>query len=633
MATAMEEGLMASASDIRRALNAVFAYKAEWLKEDIFSYFLEPRYFPELATHYPCVLIGGRGTGKTTVLRGLSYQGQFALLGRDSSAVASWETYGVYHRIDTNRVTAFAGDEASSPQWQKLFAHYFNLLLTDLLLEFTSWYEKTTSITVTIDAKDCTRIASSLGLAESTELTALKESVQDAMVQFEVYVNNIADAGSVTLSSQGAPVDLLIRALTSSGALHGKTFSFLIDEYENLDVNQQQVVNTLIKHGSDRYVFKIGIRELCWKCKTTLNPEEPLVSPADYRLIDIAAELPQREFSDFAKQVCNSRLQRLSEYLDGDQPDVVTLFPGMSIKEEATALEVSKLAGPIREKLRSQLDAEEVKSLEVLDDFELFLIDYWTEGNSEDLVDVFRSAMGNPGSWETKCGNYAYAALFTIRRGRRGIRKYFCGWDTFTHLAGSNIRYLLELVDRSLISHLAEGNNLDTPVSPKLQTESAQHVGRKNLSELEGLSVYGGRLTRMLLGMGRVFGVMAADAGGHTPEVNQFTFSDAHLSADVSELMRAAVMHLACVRFSGTKPTGDDDIRDYDYSLHPVFAPFFVFSHRRKRKMTITGRELLALVNDPRSGVEELLSRSKRTLDDPLPDQMLLFEKFYDGVS
>ncbi|TWT41373.1 hypothetical protein Pla111_30870 [Botrimarina hoheduenensis] len=624
---------MASASDIRRALNAVFAYKAEWLKEDIFSYFLEPRYFPELATHYPCVLIGGRGTGKTTVLRGLSYQGQFALLGRDSSAVASWETYGVYHRIDTNRVTAFAGDEASSPQWQKLFAHYFNLLLTDLLLEFTSWYEKTTSITVTIDAKDCTRIASSLGLAESTELTALKESVQDAMVQFEVYVNNIADAGSVTLSSQGAPVDLLIRALTSSGALHGKTFSFLIDEYENLDVNQQQVVNTLIKHGSDRYVFKIGIRELCWKCKTTLNPEEPLVSPADYRLIDIAAELPQREFSDFAKQVCNSRLQRLSEYLDGDQPDVVTLFPGMSIKEEATALEVSKLAGPIREKLRSQLDAEEVKSLEVLDDFELFLIDYWTEGNSEDLVDVFRSAMGNPGSWETKCGNYAYAALFTIRRGRRGIRKYFCGWDTFTHLAGSNIRYLLELVDRSLISHLAEGNNLDTPVSPKLQTESAQHVGRKNLSELEGLSVYGGRLTRMLLGMGRVFGVMAADAGGHTPEVNQFTFSDAHLSADVSELMRAAVMHLACVRFSGTKPTGDDDIRDYDYSLHPVFAPFFVFSHRRKRKMTITGRELLALVNDPRSGVEELLSRSKRTLDDPLPDQMLLFEKFYDGVS
>ena len=35
-----------------------------------------PSYFPYLSTNQSCVLLGGRGTGKTTVLKGLSYEGQ-----------------------------------------------------------------------------------------------------------------------------------------------------------------------------------------------------------------------------------------------------------------------------------------------------------------------------------------------------------------------------------------------------------------------------------------------------------------------------------------------------------------------------------------------------------------------------
>lgn len=264
----MEACVVDNNAEIRRELNAAFAYKAEWLKEDVFTFFLEPRYFPELMTHYPCVLIGGRGTGKTTVLRGLSYRGQFALHGGNApEAVSAWSTYGIYHRIDTNRVTAFSGEEASSEQWQKLFAHYFNLLLIDLVLEFVGWYEATTEQAVQIDSISCKRVVSSLGLAEATTVNLLRERVADALVSFEVHVNNIADSEPVILSSQGAPVDLLMRALGATDEFSGKTFTFLLDEYENLDYHQQQVVNTLIKHGSDKYVFKIGIRELCWKCR------------------------------------------------------------------------------------------------------------------------------------------------------------------------------------------------------------------------------------------------------------------------------------------------------------------------------------------------------------------------------
>ncbi len=56
------------------------SYKAEWLRNKIFDFFATPYYFSTLKDHRPCILQGGRGTGKTTVLRGLSYQGQCAIL-------------------------------------------------------------------------------------------------------------------------------------------------------------------------------------------------------------------------------------------------------------------------------------------------------------------------------------------------------------------------------------------------------------------------------------------------------------------------------------------------------------------------------------------------------------------------
>ena len=61
---------------VRTALAELFSgYRAEWLADSVFSLFREPTYFPQLVTPHPCFLVGGRGTGKTTALRCLSYEG------------------------------------------------------------------------------------------------------------------------------------------------------------------------------------------------------------------------------------------------------------------------------------------------------------------------------------------------------------------------------------------------------------------------------------------------------------------------------------------------------------------------------------------------------------------------------
>lgn len=75
--------------------------RAEYFRREIFDLFTRPAYWPELLTRRPCLLVGGRGTGKTTALRGLSYEGMSHLQEGDFTA---WSHIGLYWRIDTNLV-------------------------------------------------------------------------------------------------------------------------------------------------------------------------------------------------------------------------------------------------------------------------------------------------------------------------------------------------------------------------------------------------------------------------------------------------------------------------------------------------------------------------------------------------
>lgn len=137
---------------------------------------------------------------------------------------------------------------------------------------------------------------------------------------------------------------------------------------------------------------------------------------------------------------------------------------------------------------------------------------------------------------------------------------------------------------------------------------------------------------------------MAKHPSGHTPEVNQFyiadeppgtpgSLEDNAVPVELQRLLTSAVMYLALLRSPGTKLLDEASIRQHDYMLHPMFAPFFEFSHRRKRKMKLTPNQVWGLVTEPRTTIREILARSQRQADEEIPDQMLLFESFYDETT
>lgn len=615
------------------------SYKAEWLKEQLFELFTEPAYFPELTTTRSCILEGGRGTGKTTVLRGLSYKGQFALRKGKPGKIEDWRWYGLYYRVNTNHVTAFSG-ELTEEEWIPLFAHYMNLLLCDLILEFLEWYELKTGSTVVIDKKNAARLAMALHLEPCTTHHEIRDKLADSRIQFEAYVNNVVDAERPRLSMQSAPLDQLCKLIQSLEPFAGTQFFILLDEYENLLNYQQQVVNTLIKHASDAYCFKIGVRELGRRCRSTLNENEQLIHPADYARINISEKLQGSTFRNFALNVCQARLARIQ--LDG-QPTVIDLedaFAGLSEEDEAKELGVEVASKKIKTSLLQSCQAEQRAFVEQRTALELYFLDFWATTKEFTKQMALDEATANPAKWKERFGNYKHALLFTLRRGKRGIRKYYCGWDTFTLMAAGNIRYVLELVDQSLLAQFQQEGSLKPPISPKIQTVVAQRVGNMNLSELEGLSVDGAQLTKFLLSLGRVFQVMASDAIGHAPEVNQFqvsagkdTTSRDSSTEPVERILTSAVMHLALLRSLGNKPGDVGDTKDYDYMMHPIYSALFEFSARRKRKMTLSQNEVLGLIRRPKETIREVLRANNRSLETKIPEQLTLFERFYDADS
>lgn len=620
--------------ELLKQLNTLFgSYRAEWLKGKVFDYFTEPSYFVELKDNRPCVLQGGRGTGKTTVLKGLSYKGQFALQDTSIEKFDNLDFIGIYHRVNTNHVRAFKDGGIDQSIWLKIFGHYFNLIICREIVQFMYWHKEKSPKDMELSATECHIIAQSLRFTNNCQsFSSLLEGIEEKMYEFQSQINNIADGDVPDLSMSGDPIRILTEKVVSLPQFSNKMFYILIDEYENLEDYQQIVVNTLIKHNSEDFTFKIGVRELGWRIKQTLNPSESLIDPADYVLFDITKKLTEESrFGDFAKEVCQKRIQELIDEDKRGEFSIEKSLQSISMEEEALLLKVneSKLM-----KGYLSLPKEMLGGIEYLTPLNKFFLAHWAQSHDISLEEMVNKFISNPTKSKSDYDNYKYSMLFKIRKGRGmvGIQKYYAGWQIFILLSHGNIRYLMELVYRTYEKHIKGNNDLLSPVSPSDQTIAAQEIGLKNLMELEGLSNYGAQLAKLLLGFGRIFNVLACSDGKIRPEVNQFCIKGVQNSERL-QIIKEAVMNLALIRVPGNKLNDEENTRESMYMLHPIYAPYFVYSHRKKRKLDVTENELMDIIQNKKEAFDVILSKCNVPEQDlkSLPEQLSLFEKYYNA--
>lgn len=593
---------------IIRAQNAFGASREEWMKEKLEKYFHKPPYYLNaIQNNKPTILEGGRGTGKTTFLKCLNYEGQFALCQENIDRFLSNNYIGLYYKVSTNQASSFSTYLDDEGMRNSTFTNYFNLIFCLEFFKMLIWMENFVNITLT--KRDCERIYRVLNVSSKYEAdfaSSIYDELENKLYDLQNSFNSVKSLHSVSKSF------ILDDALNKVYGIYkqytpftNKSLFLLIDEYENLLDYQQQIVNSKIKHATIDVTYKIGVRELGWRVKYALNESEYLSQPSDYELINIEKELrKENRFYHFANKIFSDRLAVFLGNSDCNKThEIGGFFEAISYEEEALRLGI-KDNSDYKEFSETQTFRELTKEKYS----ELYCYFIYTRSLKQDIpaskiVDEYNL---NPKKAVTDYNNYKYDLLFKIRKGKpTEIKKYYAGWETMCALANGNLRYLMEIVYSCFEIAIQSNNEIPKVISAEEQTKVVIDFGRKMIFELEGLDVQSHAITKLLLGLGRVFQLLA-ESNRVAPEITQFSIKGQLGNSAMDDLVKRSVMNLVLVRHSGSK-LNSFEIKDYDYSLHPVFAPYFGISYRKKRKIQLTTNDLESLISDPKKAIRVLL--------------------------
>jgi hypothetical protein len=548
-------------------------------------------------------------------------------------AVEGLDYLGIYLRMDKNQVRAFEGPELDERMWRRLFAHYFNLLAAREFCALLTWVTDVRPDLESLPATKYQGLGRVLALGGSpTDAESLARAIDEAMCSLELFINNPRKSEPPTLSISERPVVEFSSAIATLSWSADKPVFCCIDEYENLLNVGQSILNTYIKHSSAPLSYKIGVRSNGLHSRSTIDESDQLQTPDDYIEIDI----PQEGFDTFAEQVADRRLG-LASGSGTEIPGTLNAFlEDLSPDAEAELLGVERVAEGVLAELRSEATMHAFVSAQP--PLRIALLRYWSDAHpKEGLQRLASDWASRPTEWNVRYGSYQFNLLVWLSKGRKGARtkKYYCGGRALIAMAGGNIRYFMELLDRSIAEEIAAHSPKPLPhpfvLSAKSQTRAAQRVGQNRLQQLEGVSGSGVRLKRLVLGIGRVF-FERSRMEGTAPEQTRFTLSgDATSVNEVVALLEDGVGHLAFEASPRTMRTSIGEPRDNEYRLHPIFSAFFDISYRKKRRVTFDARDLLEVIVNPSVGIAKLLDAPLGDVED-LPEQMALFVPFFGNV-
>lgn len=266
----------------------------------------------------PMFIFGGKGSGKTHLMRYLSYPLQLYRHDRDVSAragIASEGYLGIYFRCSGLNAQRFAGKGQSEDIWQGIFAYYMEL-----------WFAQLVLTTVADLYKDSAVLDTPQLLAETTRLLDIPPPhllkthweflnyLETLQRQADVAVNNCALTGRLDIQIQATPGKLvfglpqaLVRHLPE---LRSVRFLYLLDEFENLPEAQQRYINTLVREREEPCCLKVGVRLYGQRTKQTLSGEENR-EDSEYEALRLDAELRNRPDGaqlEFATNLVRKRL-------------------------------------------------------------------------------------------------------------------------------------------------------------------------------------------------------------------------------------------------------------------------------------------------------------------------------------
>lgn len=265
----------------------------------------------------PMLLLGGKGSGKTHLMRYCSAPVQTLRNDGSLSAAIAREGYvGIYVSADGLNVGRFSGKGQPNETWSAIFGFYFELWLSLNLISVLCSKLKTDSVFVDERAliDEILRLFDR-PLEGIESLSDLYSFLERSLREIDRIVNNSAvsrrlDGLEITFSPGRMCFGIPPLLAKYDAGLSNVNFVYLIDEIENLSIDQQKFINSLIRYRKGNATIRVGARLYGMKTYETTGSGEPIKRAAEYDRVELDGFLRghEKEYARLAEELVSKRL-------------------------------------------------------------------------------------------------------------------------------------------------------------------------------------------------------------------------------------------------------------------------------------------------------------------------------------
>lgn len=631
--------------------------RTEELGNDVYQHFVIPPFFDRLdlqAARKPRLFIGGRGCGKTMLLRYLSHQSAFST-SRQSIPRHALEHIGLYWRVDTQFAAVMHQRGIAEDVWSSAFNHLLGIVLG---LEVLRSLKNIESSAIQVLQP---------GQIEEVSFDRLKVydesfsggtsnlifSLEQRLAELEMWVANVRKRAEPVFLPGRSFVLSLIRHITQAiPALKSAAFFVYVDEFENLLHYQQRILNTCIKHSEIPLIFNIAMKRHAFETLHTVG-SEAIQDIADYRKHDLEAYLDEGEFDVFAAEVLFLSLaqagvvdvpisaatlrnpdglsnRREKPYRDRIRGRVRQMLPGRKHDDVAAdVFKIDSLRRKLRERVRRALE-ERASKIEV---DRLFRPDFpqativvtallhrrrlEVEEIAREMDNLSQGATSKFTDGPGWIHNNLVGCLLWLYDSHPSVCPLFAGFDTFCLLARGNMRHFLEFCHTSFNQNSNPLVESEVVVTVDHQAKAARQASAAFLNEISAFGRQGDRLHTFVLRLGSLFALAHRRPSQSEPEQSHFAIvrGTRPFSEDMLCFLKEAEKWSVLFLEEETKVKSVTQFVSGDYVLNPVYSPYFNITFRKKRKVELSTDDLEVLVMGGLEEVSQLLRRFSKQWD------------------
>jgi len=604
----------------------------------------------------PMLIVGGKGSGKTHVMRYLSFPlQQIRHKERLLSGIKEEGYLGIYMRCSGLNSARFRNKGQTDDVWANVFAYYVELWLAQMVVDTCSTVLEGTPDLSLSESEILTRVHAlfdSPAEGFPTSLRGLSQHLRALQRELDVGINNSVLDGLLNVSIRVSPGNLIYgvpHAVSESvPALKECVFVYLIDEFENLTAAQQKFINTVIREKRAPCSFKIGARLYGVRTTSTYCADEDNKEGSEYERLPLDTRLRDNEadYATFARRLVVKRLatrgvvasppqtveemdKLLSESFEQSHTD--------GLAERDTEFVIEKYAGrerPYFHSLRQSLEqgikshvapglesardvdavirnlrCDQVPLLEKLNCFVLY--QQWSAGTnilqaSEAIRDDCSTYLAErqPGSgYQDKLAHFKYDLLAQLRR-ECDQKQQYVGFDTFVALSWGNPRHLLILL-KHVISWAAFKDARgfgDGPVSIAAQIAGVREAAEWFYRDAR-MTGEDGKLVQDGIGrLGTLFRSIRYSDKPSECSLCTFSYDPSTVTPVTRRLIDLAEQWSLLVAVGGGQRDRNSERVDVKMQLNRMLAPLWDISFNRRGAIPLRTDEMNALFDPAHSG-------------------------------